>query len=149
VAEGRFTARKDVEREVERLLGTNDVALPRLLRFFQEYFEYPRATDVFKDARPMGLSQAVYRIEDADAFVRWILREDRDVLKRLLTEDRYFMGTDVLANVPNHVRRLLVCRLRFSKGHHVVLRVEDHADAAPCGQACRHVDAPGVAPGFF
>jgi hypothetical protein len=105
VAEGRFTARKDVEREVERLLGTNDVAMPRLLRFFQEYFEYPRATDVFKDARPMGLSQAVYRIEDADAFVRWILREDRDVLKRLLTEDRYFMGTDVLPNVPNHVRR--------------------------------------------
>ena len=105
VAEGRFTTRKDVEREVERLLGTTDAAMPRLLRFFQEYFEYPRATDVFKDARPMGLSQAVYRIEDADAFVRWILRDDRDVLKRLLTEDRYFMGTDVLPNVPNHVRR--------------------------------------------
>jgi hypothetical protein len=105
VAEGRLTTRKDVEREVERLIGTTDAVMPRLLRFFQEYFEYPRATDVFKDARPMGLSQAVYRIEDADAFVRWILREDRDVLKRLLTEDRYFMGTDVLANVPNHVRR--------------------------------------------
>lgn len=105
VAEGRFANRSDVQREVERMLGSSDVVMPRLLRFFQEYFEYPRATDVFKDARPMGLSQAVYRIEDADAFVRWILRDDRDVLKRLLTEDRYFMGTDVLPNVPNHVRR--------------------------------------------
>lgn len=105
VAEGRFSSRADIQREVELLLGVGEAVLPRLLRFFQEYFEYPRATDVFKDARPMGLSQAVYRIEDADACVRWILRDDRDVLRRLLTEERFFMGTDVLANVPNHVRR--------------------------------------------
>jgi hypothetical protein len=103
--EGRLNTRDGVRREVERILASHDTVGPRLLRFFQEYFEYPRATDVFKDARPMGLSQAVYRVEDADAFVRWILKEDRDVLKRLLTEERYLMGTDVMAQVPSHVRR--------------------------------------------
>ncbi len=61
----------------------------RVLRFFQEYFGYQGATDVFKDGtrhvghkpRPSDL------IRDTDLLILHILKEDKDVLKQLLSTD--------------------------------------------------------------
>jgi mono/diheme cytochrome c family protein len=69
---------------------TTDALRDRLLRFAHEYFEYPRAAEVFKDAdrhdyHPDRL------VEDADAFVLRILADDRDVLRQWLTSRRYFV----------------------------------------------------------
>jgi hypothetical protein len=47
--EGRLATREDVRREVERILNDTRIEKPRLLRFFQEYFEYINASTVFKD----------------------------------------------------------------------------------------------------
>ena len=62
---------------------------PRVLRFFQEYFGYQGATDVFKDGsrhpghnpRPSDL------VRDTDLLIMHILRQDKDVLRELLTTD--------------------------------------------------------------
>ena len=61
----------------------------RVLRFFQEYFGYQGATDIFKDGtrhpghnpRPSDL------IRDTDLLILHILNKDEDVLKELLTTD--------------------------------------------------------------
>ncbi|MDF1753386.1 MAG: DUF1588 domain-containing protein [Verrucomicrobiales bacterium] len=88
---GQLTTRADVRREAERLLADHKASEPRLLRFFQEYFEYPGAAEVFKDNRRANAVFANERIRDADLLVLHILNEDRDVLKRLLTEDSLFI----------------------------------------------------------
>jgi len=69
----------------------------RLLRFMREYFEYYKAPDVFKapeDQPPVVFSRGqqyhpIWHVEDADHFCLRIIREDRDVLKQLLTSNRY------------------------------------------------------------
>ncbi|QGJ72314.1 Hypothetical protein PBC10988_40320 [Planctomycetales bacterium 10988] len=88
---GQLEDRRQVERHVKRLLNTPEKSMPRLLRFFQEYFEYPRAAEVFKDARRANAIFVNERIEDADMLVEYVLKEDREVLKRLLTEKRFFV----------------------------------------------------------
>ena len=49
--EGRLASREDVKHEVERLLADRGIEKPRILRFFWEYFEYTRVTEIFKDGR--------------------------------------------------------------------------------------------------
>jgi hypothetical protein len=95
---GNLNNATNVQKQIARLLD-GDAANDRLIRFFQEYFEYPRVKEVFKDARSGGLIFANHRIDDADRFVQRILANDRDVLRRLLTDDRFH----VLANgIPDH-----------------------------------------------
>ena len=65
----------------------------RVLRFFQEYFAYQGATDVFKDGsrhpghnpRPSDL------IKDTDLLILHFLKQDKDVLKELLSTDIAFI----------------------------------------------------------
>jgi hypothetical protein len=63
---------------------------PRLLRFFQEYFGYTTAPDVFKDGtRHPGYSpRPESLVEDTDNLIRYILKNDKDVLKELLTTNK-------------------------------------------------------------
>ncbi|MGI9472468.1 MAG: DUF1588 domain-containing protein [Rubripirellula sp.] len=96
---GALESREDVKRHVERLLA-DPVSAPRLLRFFQEYFEYPRAKEIFKDARSAGLIFANDRIDDADRLVVAILKEDRDVLNRLLTQDSMYVLSSGVVDHP-------------------------------------------------
>ena len=63
---------------------------PRLVQFFQQYFGYTRAPDVFKDdLRHGGKHDPRRLVSDADWTVLHILSQDRDVLKELLTTDRF------------------------------------------------------------
>ena len=113
--EGRLNTREDVEREARRLLDDPQLlrgrmavgsvdrvwaaskpydipAKPRLLRFFQEYFDYAKAPSVFKDDIRHGGSHDARRIvKDANWLVLSILAEDQDVLRKLLTTDRYMV----------------------------------------------------------
>lgn len=69
-----------------------DVAYPRLLRFFQEYFGYTKAPDVFKDdTRHDGKHKAWDLVTDANWLVLRALKDDQQVLARLLTGDQYFV----------------------------------------------------------
>src|SRR5262249_49608107 len=46
---GKLASGADVRVQVERLLRDRQLAKPRVLRFFQEYFGYTGAVDIFKD----------------------------------------------------------------------------------------------------
>ena len=112
--EGKLESRKDYEREVRRLLGirekwniidenvqaanlnpsvTNQPI--RKLRFFREFFGYPKAQSVFKDDSRFGAGrheQAVSRlIEEADMVVEHILEKDKQVIEMLLTSNKFYV----------------------------------------------------------
>ena len=67
----------------------------RKLRFFREFFGYPKAQSVFKDDSRFGAGrheQAVSRlIEEADMMVEHILRKDEQVFETLLTSDKFYV----------------------------------------------------------
>ena len=83
----------DVRREIERLLVDFETSSPRLLRFFQEYFEYTNAPVVFKDHRQANAIFARERVEDADELVLHVLKQDEQVLSHLLTDDKLFISS--------------------------------------------------------
>jgi hypothetical protein len=97
-AGGELQTAGDVRKEVTRMLADGSLAKPRILRFFQEYFDYPKVTQVFKDARGANAIFANDRVRDADRLVLHVLQQDRDVLKQLLTFDQLFVMADGLPN---------------------------------------------------
>lgn len=90
---GKLTTRADVRREVRRLLDDFKTSSPRLLRFFQEYFEYTNAPAVFKDHRLTNAIFARERVDDADELVLHVLKRDQQVLRHLLTDDSFFIAS--------------------------------------------------------
>lgn len=140
VQEGRLSSREDYEREVRRMLNRRDLAYIidesvqaanlnpsvtnqpiRKLRFFREFFGYPKAQSVFKDDSRFGAGrheQAVSRlIDEADMLVEYILEQDEHVFEELLTTDRFFIyhsgdnkamkaGSDQLKRVYEYFREL-------------------------------------------
>lgn len=114
VEDGRLSSRDDYEREVRRMLNRRDgwyiidesvqaanlnpsvTNQPiRKLRFFREFFGYPKALTVFKDDSRFGAGrheQAVSRlIDEADMLVEYILEQDEQVFEELLTTDKFFI----------------------------------------------------------
>lgn len=118
--EGRLNTKADYRREVERLLADEDffkgvidarlsgtsarpteVSHPKTIRFFREFFGYPMALGIFKDAEraegkyinlrrgTSGTPGAV--VNEADQIVAWHVDNDRDVIENLLGSDKYFV----------------------------------------------------------
>ncbi|ADB14997.1 Protein of unknown function DUF1588 [Pirellula staleyi DSM 6068] len=90
---GELTTREEVAAHVKRILDDPKIKKPRLLRFFQEYFEYHRAPDVFKD-KPTDKIKHVPQVlvSDTDRLVLHILEQDKDVLRELLTTRLSFVN---------------------------------------------------------
>jgi hypothetical protein len=107
-SQGQLENRDDFKREVTRLLddktyyhGSIDpsgntskvvsyaVSHPRIIRFFREFFGYPNAPKVFKDAeRSQGIYQnadrgtlgtAGFLVDEADKVVAWCVEKDQKV----------------------------------------------------------------------
>ncbi|MGB0766185.1 MAG: DUF1588 domain-containing protein [Phycisphaeraceae bacterium] len=114
VEEGRLSTREDYEREVRRMLDRRDrwtiideavqstglnasvTNQPiRKLRFFREFFGYPKAMTVFKDDARFGVpghSGTVTRlIDEADLLVEYILEKDEKVIEELLTTEEFYV----------------------------------------------------------
>ena len=114
-AAGKLATKADVIREVRRLLTEKDkryrsfnkkgryyiwdseqgggFAKPKLLRFFREFFQYEKAREIFKDEiRHKGKFRPDDLIRDADYLILNVLKNDEDVLARLLTTDEYFVN---------------------------------------------------------
>jgi len=136
---GRLNSRKDYEREIRRILGRRDLwciidenvqaanlnasvtRQPiRKLRFFREFFGYPKAQDVFKDDSRFGAGRhepAVSRlIDEADMLVEYILEKDERVFEELLTTEKFYLyhsgdnqamkaGSDELKKVYEYFRK--------------------------------------------
>jgi mono/diheme cytochrome c family protein len=92
---GRLSTREDVAREVMRYWDDETIEKPRVLRFFHEFFGYHVAPGVFKD---VSRFKHDYRnvpdhlVQDADTLVKYIVKQDRNVLAELLTTDKYFVS---------------------------------------------------------
>lgn len=100
IVEGRLQTRADVRREVQRMLADDGIRKPRILRFFRDYFDYDLGGYICKDTQALadtGVStrflQHHYRAmfdatASTDRLIELILREDKDVLKQLLTTEK-------------------------------------------------------------
>ena len=97
LAEGHLKTREDVHREVTRILDDDTIRKPRILQFFREYFDYDRAPGICKDRKILekdgGHFDTYYAamnsmVANTDGLIEIILREDKNVLKELLTTDR-------------------------------------------------------------
>ncbi|MEK6234018.1 MAG: DUF1588 domain-containing protein [Planctomycetales bacterium] len=98
--------------EAELLLSDNRFAQRRLLQFFQEYFDYEKAADVFKDDKHRVHWAPAY-VSDLNLLIAKVLEEDKQVFKTLLTTNEYrltvvksFSGASHLAyNLPADTKR--------------------------------------------
>jgi hypothetical protein len=112
-AEGRLTTRADYEREVRRMLGRRDLYtivdesleapnelasftnMPiRELRFFREFFGYPKMLSIFKDNERFGANYDRTKtrlVIEADRLVEFIVEKDKDVFEELLTTDEFYV----------------------------------------------------------
>ena len=86
-------AREILRLEARRLLDDEErpTARNRLLQFFQEYFDYQKAEDVFKDQVKGHKHWAPALVYDLDALVMHVLKMDKEVLKTLLTTREYLV----------------------------------------------------------
>lgn len=70
----------------------------QVLRFFDEYFDYRKATDVFKEP-PIPLS-SYYRpselVNETAKLITRIVSEDRDVIRRLLTTREAYVANRII-----------------------------------------------------
>ncbi|MDC0276622.1 DUF1588 domain-containing protein, partial [Verrucomicrobiales bacterium] len=96
---GDLTSRADVLREVTRIMDDGSIRKPRILRFFQEYFDYHRAPSICKDTKSLKTVgvledgnyynlQMNYLVSETDRLIEYVLESDRDVLRELLTTDK-------------------------------------------------------------
>ncbi len=113
-AEGRLNTREDYAREVRRMLARRDIWTIidetvqvaginpsvtnqpiRKLRFFREFFGYPKAIEVFKDDTRFGAGINEYivsrLIDEADLLVEYILQKDHNVFETLLTTEEFYV----------------------------------------------------------
>lgn len=116
-ANGRLATREDYRREVTRILNKRDVyylidsiladknyqdnttdTAIRKLRFFREFFGYPKAITIFKDEKRFGgdrLGNATSRLlNETDRIVEYILERDQNVFEELLTTEKFFVYHD-------------------------------------------------------
>lgn len=97
-ATGKLDTDEGVASQVRRLLEDAKVEKPRSLRFFREYFGYDKATDVFKEDKSGDAANSHaghdprVLVEDTDRLVQFILDQDRDVLRELLTTNKSFVA---------------------------------------------------------
>ncbi len=97
---GELASAADVRVQVERILRDRKIPKTRVLRFFQEYFGYKSAMDIFKDETTLaeyGIPRdgwvPNHFIADADHLIQWILEGDKNVLHELLTTNKTFLLT--------------------------------------------------------
>ena len=106
----KIPVRDIIRAEVDRLFKDEKrpYAMQRLLQFFQEYFDYQKAEDVFKDQLKGHKHWAPALVYDLDALVVHTLEKDKQVFKTLLTTPDYLIfvnshrdhGNPLVYNLP-------------------------------------------------
>ncbi|MBM3981927.1 MAG: DUF1588 domain-containing protein [Planctomycetes bacterium] len=97
-ATGELDTDAGVAKQVRRLLDDPKTDKTRILRFFREYFGYEAALEVFKDSKDNPEHDARVLIEDTDRLVLYVLEQDRQVLKELLTTNKSFVAYKTAAD---------------------------------------------------
>ena len=104
VQKGELKTKEDVARLVQQLLDEQLTPghwwrkdLPRIMRFFDEFFGFHRAGTVFKDndrQRTEKIPQwnTDMLVHDARMLIEHVLKKDKDVIAELLTTNEYFIA---------------------------------------------------------
>ncbi len=90
---GKLDDDAGVAAAVRKMFDDEKLDKSRILRFFHEFFEYPKATEVFKNPEDFKEHKARVLVSDTDNLIRWILDRDTEVLRELLTTNRCFVNT--------------------------------------------------------
>ena len=99
VTDGQLSSRENVRQQAQRLLNDDSILKPRLLGFFHEYFNYTKADDIFKcgtTLKELGIPirgdyQPSIYVADTDRLIESIIRDDKHVLRELLTSTKMFV----------------------------------------------------------
>ncbi len=111
---GKLDSPENIRQAIRHILDANDMSIAdyrmfaedhkvrntRTLRFFRDFFGYHHAPRVFKDENRISVDSGFDTkriVTDADQFVMHIFDNDRDVLRKLLTSNHYFvtyLGSD-------------------------------------------------------
>jgi mono/diheme cytochrome c family protein len=89
---GNLETRDGVAAAVRRMLDDPKLQRPRILRFFREYFGYDSATEVFKDTKEVKGHDPRTLVDDTDRLIEYILEQDKQVLRELLTTNKAFVA---------------------------------------------------------
>lgn len=96
---GKLDTDAGVAEQVKQMLADPKIQKPRIMRFFREYFGYHKAETVFKQNANDESSRVVFKhhdpqrlVADTDRLVEYILEQDRDVLRELLTTNKIFVS---------------------------------------------------------
>lgn len=111
---GKLDDAEGVRAAVTKLLDDPKADKPRILRFFHEYFEYPKAEEVFKNAEDFRDHKAKTLVEDTDNLVRWILEKDQNVLRELLTTNKAFVNSRFDSKKKQYVRSQAKSKVHLS-----------------------------------
>jgi hypothetical protein len=95
---GELDTQEGVAVAARKLLDDSKLRKPRILRFFREYFGYERAEEVFKEMKDFPGHDPRTLIEDTDRLIEYILEQDREVLKELLTTNKAFVAYKTAAD---------------------------------------------------
>ena len=101
---GELDSTEGVAAAVKKMFADEKLRRQRVLRFFHEFFEYPKAVEVFKNRQDFPNHKAQVLVSDTDNLIRWILKRDQNVLRELLTTDKAFVNTRFDTNKKRIVR---------------------------------------------
>ncbi|MEM7475049.1 MAG: DUF1588 domain-containing protein [Planctomycetota bacterium] len=102
--QGKLETQEDVARVVRQVLDEqlctgrwSNRRLPRIMRFFDEFFGFHRVDVVFKDQQRRnreGIAQwnTDYMVHDARMLIEYLLKQDKDFVAELLTTNKYFVA---------------------------------------------------------
>ncbi len=99
-ASGKLTTREQMRKLIEFRFAEplkKGAETTRIPQFFQEFFHYPNAAEVFKDRPKPGYFLPHLLIADLERLILHHVEQDRDVLFHLLTTDEYFVDFAIFA----------------------------------------------------
>ena len=91
----KLATRDQITAQILRLLDDPKQDNPRLFEFFREYFGYRNALNVFKDNPDRVIHDPHILVSDLEFLIQDILKEDREVLRKLLTTDKAYINWKV------------------------------------------------------
>lgn len=95
---GKLNTTEGVAQAVRRMLDDPKLPKPRIMRYFREYFGYEQGREVFKDPKDNPEHDARALIEDTDRLIEYILEQDKNVLRELLTTNKSFVAYKTAAD---------------------------------------------------
>jgi mono/diheme cytochrome c family protein len=90
--QGKLATGEGVEAAVRKMLDDPKFDKPRIMRFFREYFGYQQATEVFKNPDEPVEHYPRELVADTDRLIEWVVEQDKEVLRELLTTNKAFVN---------------------------------------------------------